>query len=277
MSTSFDLSNVSELRSLAEIVQVVSNAADAVVERWIIVGATARDIILQYVCQCPKGRKTVDLDIAVAIRSWGAFETLEKRLLKRGARPDRRIAHRFSLNDWKLDIVPFGGVEQDGVIAWPPDHDTEMSVTGFEEMSIHAWEVQLPSGVHALVASPPGLLILKLIAWEDRHRTRPHHDAVDIRALIDSYDQPWNQDRVYGEADDLLQRFGYDNSLAAAALLGRDAATIAQASTLDRVRSIVERAALDESFVLAADMGGRVNENVSLLEAVLVGLRDARR
>jgi len=155
MRTSFDLSSVSELRSLAEVVQVVSNAADAIVERWIIVGATARDVILQHVCHMPEGRKTVDLDIAVAIGSWGAFETLEKRLVERGARPDRQMAHRFSFNGWRIDIVPFGGVEHDGIIAWPPDHDTEMSVTGFEEVSITPGKcISRAASAHSLPHQP---------------------------------------------------------------------------------------------------------------------------
>lgn len=270
----FDLSDAKDLRSIADVVRTLSNAADGVADRWLIVGATARDLILQHVYHLPASRKTADLDIAVAVPSWQAFGVLQERLIGDGAERDHKTSHRFLLHDWKIDIVPFGGVEKDGLITWPPDGDTAMSVVGFEEVSLHAFEVCLPGGVRAFVASPAGLLILKVIAWEERHRALPHHDAVDIRTLIDSYDGQWNQERLYEEADDLLQRFGFDNALASAALLGRDAAAIAQPATLNRIKSIVEREVSNDALVLASDMGKQASNNLSLLEAVLVGFQE---
>jgi predicted nucleotidyltransferase len=166
-------------------------------------------------------------------------------------------------------------VERDSVIVWPPDNDNAMSVMGFEEASLHALEIILPAGERVFVASPPGLLILKLIAWRERHWDRPRDDAIDLRALLDSYAAEWNQERLYEEADDLLQHFGYDNALAGAALLGRDAAAIAKSPTLDRIRTIVKEALADESFVLPAEMGGRTTDNIALLEALLFGFQDA--
>ena len=117
--------------------------------------------------------------------------------------------------------------------------------------------------------------MLKLIAWEERHLLMPRHDALDIRTLIDSYAAPWNEDRLYTDADDLMRRFGYDNTLAAAALLGRDTAAIARPATLDRIRRIVERETSSETFLLPAEMGRRVEENLALLEALLIGFETA--
>ncbi|MEA2569511.1 MAG: hypothetical protein QOI24_1512 [Acidobacteriota bacterium] len=157
------------------------------------------------------------------------------------------------------------------MIAWPPAGDTEMSVLGFTEAIAHATTVTLPGGAIAAVATPPALLLLKLIAWDDRHRELPRHDAYDIRILLDSYSQDWNADHLYGDGDDLLQRFGYDNVLAGAALLARDARAIAERATAERIEVILEREASGETLVLAADMSGRIEENLSLLEAVRVG------
>ena len=262
------------MRSLADAVETINDAAEGVVQRWLIVGATARDLVLHHAYRLPTLRATVDLDIAVAVTSWADFDKLQKGLQERGAELSPAIAHRLSLRGWQIDIVPFGGVEQDGKIVWPPANDVEMSVLGFEEASRHALNVTLRAGVTVAVASPPALLILKLVAWEDRHRSLPRHDAPDIRTLIKSYAEEWNEDRLYEEADDLLQEFGYNNSLAAAALLGRDAAAIAQSSTADLVETILRHEVLEESLMLAADMGGRTEENLELLKALLRGFQD---
>lgn len=275
MDISFDLSEVTDLRSLGRVAGTLNAVTEDLAKRSLIVGATARDLILHHVHGLPIIRATVDLDIAVAIASWQAFDELQARLIAKDARRDVRIAHRFVLDEWSIDVVPFGGVEQDGAIVWPRT-DTGMSVIGFEEASLHALQVLLPGNVRMFVASPAGLLILKLIAWEERHITEPRHDAVDIRTLLASYAEGWNEDRLYGEADDLLQRFGYDNALAAAALLGRDCAAIARAATLERITTIVARESSGEAVVLAADMGGRAEQNIALLGALLTGLREAR-
>ncbi|HYK03283.1 MAG TPA: nucleotidyl transferase AbiEii/AbiGii toxin family protein [Thermoanaerobaculia bacterium] len=275
MRTVFDLSGIAELQPLAEIVRAIHGAADDETDKWLIVGATARELILRHAYKLDEGRRTEDLDIAMPAGSWHSVEVVEKRLIAGGAEHARTSRRQFKLHGWKIDILPFGGIEEDGVVLWPPDQDTAMSVVGFEEASQHAFEVILPGATRAFVASPPGLLILKLIAWSERHLDRPHHDAVDLRALLQSYAGRWNEDRLYDEADDLLQRFEYDNELAGAALIGRDSAAIAFPNTLDRIRTIVARDLAGESFGLAADMGGRVSDNINLLRALLTGLQDA--
>jgi predicted nucleotidyltransferase len=148
-----------------------------------------------------------------------------------------------------------------------------MSVLGFSEASQHAIEVLLPGQVRVSVASPPALLILKLIAWKERHWSYPRYDAVDIRTLLDSYSQAWNEDRLYEEADDLLRHFGFNNTLAGAALLGRDGATIAKPATLQRIQSILQTETSEDVITLATDMGRRVEDNLNLLQALFFGIQ----
>lgn len=269
-----DLTSVQELGSLGRALRLFQQAAEQLAERSLIVGATARDLILHHVHGLRITRATVDLDIAVAVRSWDAFQLLENNLLREGARRDPRAIHRLLIEDWKIDVIPFGEVEHDGMIVWP-ETQTTMSVAGFDEASVHALEVVLPGPTRAYVASPPALLMLKLVAWEERHVLEPRRDAIDIRTLIDSYSEAWNEERLYREADSFLQKFGYDNLLAGAALLGRDAAEIARPATLSRMREIVERETSGETLTLAVDMGRRTEDNLALLEAVRSGLQDA--
>jgi predicted nucleotidyltransferase len=273
MRTSLDLSGVPVLRSLAEVAETLRDAAAGIVDRWLIVGATARDLVLQHAYGLPERRKTADLDVAVAVSSWEMFAALESSLLTNGAQRHPEVRHEFIVGDWKVDVIPFAGVEKNGVIRWPPDGQTELNVTGFAEASSHALDVILPGNSHVLVASPPGLLLLKLIAWKDRHWQYPMRDGIDIRTLIDSYGEQWNQERLYGEASGILEHFAFDNSLAGAALLGGDAAAIAKPATLLSVLAILEAETGEDALTLASDMGGRTEDNLDHLEALLFGLR----
>lgn len=273
MPTSFDLSGIPALRPLAEVAETLRDAAAGIVDRWLIIGAMARDLLLQHAYGLPDRRKTADLDVAVAVASWEMFAALESRLLASGAQRHAAVKHEFFVGGWKVDVIPFAGVEKNGVIRWPPDGETELDVTGFAEASSHALDVILPGGIRVLVTSPPGLLILKLIAWKDRHWRYPLRDGIDIRTLIDSYAERWNQERLYEEAGDILQHFAFDNALAGAALLGRDAAAIAKPVTLQTVLAIVEVESGVDALTLASDMGGRTEDNLDLLEALLFGLR----
>ena len=267
-----DLSGVPVLRSLAEVAKTLHDAAAGIVDRWLIVGATARDLILQHAYGLPERRKTADLDVAVAVASWEMFAALESRLLANGARRHPTVTHEFFVGNWKVDVIPFAGVEKNGVIRWPPHGETELNVTGFAEASSNALDVILPGGIEVRVTSLPGLLILKFIAWKDRHWRYPLRDGIDIRTLIESYAQQWNQERLYEEAGDLLQHFGFDNSRAAAALLGRDVASIAQPRTLRTLMAILEAETGADALTLASDMGRRTEDNLELLKAVLFGI-----
>src|SRR6185295_17657372 len=160
MRTSFDLSGVPALHSLAEVAETLRDAAAGIVDRWLIVGATARDLVLQHAYGLPERRKTADLDVAVAVGSWERFAALESSLLTRGAQRNPAVPHEFFVGDWKVDVIPFAGVEKNGVIRWPPNGQTELNVTGFAEASSHALDVILPGNIHVLVTSPPGLLLL---------------------------------------------------------------------------------------------------------------------
>ena len=171
------------LASLADVIRMLSDAATGVADRWMIVGAAARDLILTEVHGIPERRKTADLDVAIAVASWNELETMEANLAAAGAARNPRVAHEFFIGDWTVDTIPFSGVEKDGVIRWPADEAIAMNVLGFEEAYDHALEVLLPDDVRVRVVAPAGLLILKLIAWADRHwespRRRRRHSHVD--------------------------------------------------------------------------------------------------
>jgi predicted nucleotidyltransferase len=220
-----------------QILRQVDPVARALGIEYLVAGATARDILLVGVFGLETGRGTRDVDLAVAVDGWPAFEAMRTRLVATGAfETDRMIVHRlFHLRaerrGYPIDLVPFGGVEDPGAtIAWPPDRSVVMNVAGYREAFDAAAQVEVGPGFVVRVVSLPGLAILKLLAWADRG-TADSRDAIDLAMLLRQYGAAGNEDRLYGAESAVLEASGYDVDLAGPRLLGRDVARISRAET----------------------------------------------
>lgn len=98
---------------------------------YFIIGATARDIVLTHVFGISPTRATVDIDFALALTSWDAFQRIRQALLDTGRFRESLGAAIHSLvfepNDagfgYPIDLIPFGQIENPvREIAWPPDY-----------------------------------------------------------------------------------------------------------------------------------------------------------
>ena len=104
-----------------------------------------------------------------------------------------------------------------------------MNAIGYREAMADAITVDLVDGASCLVASIPGLAILKLFAWADREERLPGKDASDFYYVLRNYPAAGNQGRLYTEAAHLLEDPGFDYDRAGAWLLGWDARALLKA------------------------------------------------
>ena len=228
-----------------------------------IVGAVARIILLENVHGLTAGRATTDVDFAFALDDWPQFQAIKNLLLENSKfNASQRVAHRLYFrhseqgHSYKVDLIPFGGVEtSENIITWPPDMDIMMNVAGFSDALAAAVPVEVGPGIEISVASLPGIAILKLFAWADR-RQENSKDALDLLALLRSYHEAGNVNRIYEEARALaaLEIVGYDLELAGAWLLGNDVAAMASAATLAQLEPLLNgptRAPLIEDMARA--------------------------
>ncbi|MFQ2091048.1 nucleotidyl transferase AbiEii/AbiGii toxin family protein [Aeromonas taiwanensis] len=188
---------------------------------YFIAGAMARDLLLYHVFDIHQSRKTRDIDTAVLVPNWEAFDLIKSALTKSGF-SETNNAHciKHDASSLPLDIVPFGDIADDkGEIQWPPKHEITMSVAGFQEAFNTAVTVDIGDDVHLKVASWAGLTILKLIAWQERRLTS-NKDAADLLTLLLEYHRILD-DRLY-EEDVPAKEFEYDPSRIGAYLLGKD-------------------------------------------------------
>ena len=283
MRSPIDLSERKDLTRLAELVAAIGSAwPDA---EPLLVGATARDILLSYAHDIAIQRATFDVDFAVAVESWNEFAHLRQSLLDSGEFTQiPGIGHRLVFRrDSKLDLVPFGGLERaDRTVAWPPRQDEVMHMLGYREALRGAVEVLLPNGVRVEAVSLPGLAVLKLFAWRDRRVRSQGKDAADLWTIVTNYLRAGNEDRLYAEFSHLAEQSNYDYSRAGAWMLGHDMRVLLHSesddssvsATLDLLAPELDP---DGALLLVRDMrGSQAQEAFDLLAALEADLKDLR-
>jgi predicted nucleotidyltransferase len=155
-----------------------------------------------------------------------------------------------------------------------------MNVLGFQEACSSAEWVRILDRpeVDVPVATPVGMIVLKLMAWVGRDRVARRKDALDIAYLLSSYESIREvQDALYSlEFAHVMNRYDWDITQAAAHLLGEKAKDIAQTLTKDEIgrlaRGELEGRALDR---LVEEMCEHIDvehdRNQQLLAAFLAG------
>ncbi len=266
------------LVALLESVQRVANQLEI---PFFIVGAVARHILMHYAYGLRPGRETADLDLGVRVDSWEEYRLLRNELVSTGDfRPvgdKQRLLFREAA---PIDLLPFGAIMDEATrIYWPPDHDTELNLVGFEEAYEGALSVRIRATprLDVRIASPAGLMLMKLMAWNDR---RPDaRDAVDLGLLIRNYLALGNQERLLAEHEDLLAVENFDYELAGARMLARDMAQICDQHVLLRVLRIVDREVADEDNLqlvsYSSSRSNTVERSLEYWEAIRDELRVA--
>lgn len=255
---------------------------------YLLIGAQARELLLYHVYDRPQGRATADIDIVVMVEDWACYETLKGKLLSASDRVHAdRVQHRLNYRitptspegsawQYRIDIIPFGGVENPpGEIQWPPDAEVRMNLAGCQEAWTTALTVEVSEGLLVRCASLPALALLKLMAWADRG-AETDRDAEDLLNILKEYFGAGNEDRIYEELPKALpEELGYDPDLMAAALLGQDIRALAKPESLARALDLLSATDHQQRLLRAmlrttphtADM------TTKLMEALGAGLR----
>lgn len=280
-NTLLDFSQRPELALHARVIADVEAAAAALGIAPLIAGAFARDLHLHYAQGVPIQRATQDIDFALAVPDWAAFEALRGRLLQAGLFTESvGAAHRMRHHTgWKVDLVPFGGVESpDRTIAWPPQGERVMDVFGFREALAAAQQVSFPGGVQARVVSLPALALLKLVCWQDRHYKSPRKDANDLQMIMLHYINAGNEPRLWDEFVDWTQEEDFEYELVGPRMLGHDLADLLDAPGRAQIADLL---ASQVNTAVPCILPNEMNSNdpdraVAWLQALLRGLNNTK-
>ncbi len=224
---------------------------------FLVVGATARDFVMEHIYSVRAPRRTMDIDIAVSVSNWDEYDALTGALLAAGKLTKRPQKQSYDFGGMIIDIFPFGDIGgENNVISWPPEHDTVMSTAGFVEIYHHSITLRLSDepALDIKVPTIPGQALMKILAWKEAYPKRPK-DAEDLLFLMGAYQYAGIEDRLYGPEAGLLEDEGFDNEQAGIRLLGRDMAKISNPDTARAVMEILNsETGADSQFRLVSQM-----------------------
>jgi predicted nucleotidyltransferase len=185
-----------------------------------ILGALARDV--WFIEHGIAASGTKDVDFAVFVSETLQFEELKEAMIRdHGFAPTR--GNQFALiapNGLQIDLLPFGALEVEDGVAVKGEGLNKIKVNGFKEVYLTSIEeVFVLESMKFKVATLPGILMLKLISYDDRPDQRGN-DPIDCSNIILHYYEI-ESDLIYESHNDL---FGGSESLQtiAARVIGRE-------------------------------------------------------
>lgn len=281
------MTNILPLRSgtidpiFVDLFRAVDTVARTTGHDFLVFGATARDLVLEGVYGIKATRKTRDIDLAFALRSWNEYDVLKQTLVASGRFTQAaRISHRLYFGSTlEVDIVPFGALESPpGEIAWPPDGAVRMKTFGLDRARTDALVVELADGLRIHVASIRTQALLKVVAWADRESEGVYRDASDLALLLKSYwevVQSSDRPQAFWRAlAPLLDAPDFNAETTGALILGREVRELLQSPTeIDMVGRIILKGLGEDGFGPLVVRSGLAEEAASqLLKAFWSGL-----
>jgi predicted nucleotidyltransferase len=239
-------------------IKEIKKVTDSLKISFFIVGAFARDIIMEYFYGIKAPRMTMDIDLGIRVSSWNQFDllinTLELNEDFKKLKEKQRVIYKDNI---KIDIIPFGSISnQNEEISWPPENEVVMSVLGFNEVYNNSTLVILQNNPLLEVKTPtlPGLAILKLLSWKDSSPRRTR-DAEDLLFIVKKYEFTGIEDKLYKSELQLLQNEDFDNQIAGIVLLGKEMSKICTNKTIGYLKKIIyEETSENSDYNLIKDM-----------------------
>ena len=207
-----------------------------------LLGAFARDIWFWHLNGKDTIRRTEDIDISMAFPNWDSFREGSKRLQDIGfTLPDPKCQEKLMDPETRqeLDLIPFGGLSEDGkTITWYGDQ-RQWGIIGFEDSYNAADLLPLgaPPGAAIRIATLPAIVTLKIMSFYERPAERKKKDGADIGFISTEYlSVPLHTEcLLHGPEKDIMTEVDGDILLAGCSLLGRDMARLASDTTRKKV------------------------------------------
>ncbi|MBG6099086.1 hypothetical protein [Nocardioides luteus] len=214
-----------------------------------VVGARARDIIHAALGHTTPTTTTSDLDLALGLRSWTAYQRI---IAEFPPTPGNANDIRYTIADCPTDLLVFGAVEDPPGKATPPPRKEPIDVWAFEEIYDSSLAIDVGGGTEIRIPTVAGYTAAKLAAWLDRGAPNDlfvYKDASDIALAMHWYSSSdLVTDLLYDTAAGVLEVEGYDVTNASYHQLGLD---VVETVGIDRHRELLARWTADQLETLA--------------------------
>lgn len=257
---------------LKEIFDALERAFEENRVDFYMIGAIARNI--WYAMGEEKFRTTKDVDFAVMIASREDYQKVRNDLAENGYTESSTNAFVIiSPSGLEIDLLPFGAIEIDEEFNFESQGLTSIKVNGFHEVYNSGTEdVTLETGHQFKIATLPGIVLLKFIAYDDRPEIR-FKDARDIINIVVHYFN-LQSELIYENHSDLFGAEREDTSLEeiSAAVIAREIKTMIKENEAlsSRVVGIISaHLELMEKSALIRNMANESGEDVEQVAAIL--------
>lgn len=206
-----------------------------------VVGASARDILARTYNLPLTMRMTSDVDFGILVKDWDELKRVQDYLkkdqkIKKIGEKENKVRYHYS--GLPFDIVPFGGIEKDYKVSWPPFYDTIMTVLGYEEALNHSIAIKI-NGKEIKVVASEMLIALKLIAWDEN--SSREKDIADSWFLIKNYEklEPSAYEYILDNHLSLFEEFGLEPDISAPLYVGIKLKKLLKKITREHLREIL--------------------------------------
>jgi predicted nucleotidyltransferase len=247
---------------------------------YYLVGAVARDVWMSGINNIAPRRTTGDIDFGVLINDKGVYEALKNYLIEtEGFHPTKENA--FVLlwkNKMEVDLLPFGSIEdEDGKVTIQGTGYTSIHVPGFNEVYEEGLpELELEDEHRFKFCTLPGIVVLKIIAWDDRPEVR-RDDIKDISDILNHFFNMYDNE-IWEKHYDLFTDENIDLKHVAARVMGREMSKIARRNKklFTRIENILHANTNNIASSKMADImieyfENTAEDNVKLLEQLKQG------
>lgn len=265
---------------LKPLFDTLENAFTALDIDFYILGAVARDTWLVKYGLMSIG--TNDLDFAVYIASKGQYKLLTQYLCeKHDFKASKENTYKFySPGGLEVDLLPFGDIEIEGKLMLDGTGMHRISANGFKEVYEFGTEkVAFENDKIFNVCTLPGIVILKLIAYDDRPELR-QKDIQDIRLILKHYFSI-ETDLIYDRHIDLFGEEIEHVSHIAARVLGRQMKAIfVQSKHLEEriisiLKEVIEHPKKSRmAQLMVAGTEQNIDSAIEILKELLKGIQD---
>jgi predicted nucleotidyltransferase len=225
---------------LKEVIETLEVVFEAFKVDFYIIGALARDVWFSK--EKIKSRATKDVGLAVFILKPGAYEEIKSTLIEKHNFKEVKT-NAFALltpYGYPVDLLPFGSVEIDEAVEIEGEGLTNVHVNGFKEIYQHGIApILTEDGITFKIASLASIVLLKLIAYDDRPEIRTQ-DIKDVAIIINHYFHV-ESDLIYEKHNDLFENEDLELVDIAAIVIGREMKSILNTNEAlkDRVLGIL--------------------------------------
>jgi predicted nucleotidyltransferase len=251
---------------------------------FFIVGAFARDVGLSIKgFNEPPARKTEDIDLAVMVGSNKEYESLKARIANLADfEPDEKEPYRFIFRKaWEVDFLPFGEIanEKDQVELKAKTTFT-LDMPGFEEVAPFSQMIKTEEGIQFRVSSLPGVVLLKLLAWQDRPERLK--DIYDIDYILKNFFD-LHLEEIYTSEEDIPDIYEseirYFSEMVSARYIGRKMREmLADApGLLERLTGLLKKESEGMNMARLMSSAENIEDGQRLIEAIYLGMLDKKK